>query len=134
MHTVDVIAVCAAVLVVLLFVAILARQRYMLRLPGTVPLAVLRGSRWLYGIGRYRGGELQWYRATGIGTRPTRVLRQGRIEVVNRRGRLPAEVKSLPKAAVVVECRVEGETVVLALGESAYTGFVSWLESSAPHT
>jgi hypothetical protein len=33
---------------------------------------------------------------------------------------------------VVVECRTGGEVLVLAIGDSAYTGFVSWLESSAP--
>jgi len=32
----------------------------------------------------------------------------------------------------VVECRTEGDTVAFAIGESAFTGFVSWLESSAP--
>ena len=83
-------------------------------------------------IGRYRGNELRWYRALGIGTKPSRVLRQGRVEVLNRRGRLPGERKTLPKSIVVIECRVEGETVTLGLDESAYTGFVSWLESSAP--
>jgi hypothetical protein len=33
---------------------------------------------------------------------------------------------------VVVEVRAEGEMVAFAIGESAFTGFVSWLESSAP--
>ncbi|SHF66993.1 Protein of unknown function [Jatrophihabitans endophyticus] len=132
MHTVDLIAVCAAVLVVCAFAFVLARQRYMLRLSGAVPFAVQRGQRWLYGIGRYQGGELRWYRALGVGTRPSRVLRQGQVEVLARRTRLPAEANSLPPSAVIVECRAEGETFSLALGESAYTGFVSWLESSAP--
>lgn len=132
MHTVDVVAVCAVVLVVVAFGAMLARQRYMLRLAGAVPMAVQRGNRWLYGIGRYQDGELRWYRAIGIGTTPSRVLRQGRVEVLGRRERLPAEAKSLPAAAVVVDCRADGETFVIALSESAYTGFVSWLESSAP--
>jgi hypothetical protein len=131
-HTVDVIAVCAAVVVVLAFVGILARQRYMLRLTGAVPFAVQRGHRWLYGIGRYTGGELRWYRALGIGTKPSRVLRQGHVEVLGRRERRPNEAKSLPASAVIVECRVDGETVVLALGGSAFTGFVSWLEPSGP--
>ena len=132
MHTVDVIGVCAIVVVLLLFAAILARQRYMLRATGTLPLAVQRGNRWLYGIARYEGGELRFYRALGVGTRPSRVLRRGRVEVLNRRGPLPSERTALPATAVVVECRTDGETVALAFGESAFTGFVSWLESSAP--
>jgi hypothetical protein len=83
-------------------------------------------------VGRYDGGELRLYRALGWGTRPTRVLRQGHVEVLGRRGPRNAERKTLPPTAVVVECRVDGETFAFAIGESAYTGFVSWLESSAP--
>ncbi|MGI8680285.1 MAG: DUF2550 domain-containing protein [Jatrophihabitans sp.] len=132
MHTVDVIAVCVAVVVLLACAAILARQRYMLRLAGAVPLAVQRGHRWLYGIGRYQGGELRWYRAIGIGTRPSRVLRQNHVELLARRARLPSEANSLPATVVVVECRADSETFAMAFGESAFTGFVSWLESSAP--
>lgn len=132
MHTIDVIVICAAVLIGLAFAGVLARQRYMLRLGGAVPFAIQRGNRWLYGIGRYQAGELRWYRALGIGTRPSHVLRRGEVEVLGHRGRLDSERKSLPAAAVVVELRSHGETFALALGDSAYTGFVSWLESSAP--
>jgi hypothetical protein len=132
-HTVDVVVVCAAVVLVVVFVAILARQRYMLRATGALPLALQRGNRWLYGIGRYQHGELRFYRALGIGTRPSRVLRRGQVEVIGRRAPYDSERGSLPPTAVIVECRTEGETIALAIGESAFTGFVSWLESSAPH-
>ena len=132
MHTVDLVVVCIALILLVAFGAILARQRYMLRMPGAVAFAVQRGHRWLYGIGRYQGGELRWYRALGIGTSPSRVFRRGEVEVLGRRDRLPSEAGSLPPSVVVVECRTEGETVTLALGEGAYTAFVSWLESSAP--
>jgi hypothetical protein len=134
MRTVDISVVCIAVIAVVLSAGILARQRYMLRATGTVPLAVQRGNRWLYGVGRYDGGELRFYRALGWGTRPTRVLRQGHVEVLARRGPRDVERKTLPPTAVVVECRVDGETFAFAIGESAYTGFVSWLESSAPRS
>jgi hypothetical protein len=132
-HTVDVILVCVAVAALVAMITILARQRYMLRATAAMPLAVQRGHRWLYGIARYVGGELQWYRALGIGTRPTRVLRRGEVEVVARRSPSAAEGGSLPATAVVMECRMDGEVLVIAIGESAYTGFISWLESSAPH-
>ncbi|MDT4918778.1 MAG: hypothetical protein QOH89_3478 [Pseudonocardiales bacterium] len=134
MHTLDVIGVCAAVIAVVLAAGILARQRYMLRATGTVPLAMLRGHRWVYGVGRYDGNELRLYRALGWGTRPTRVLRQGSVEVLARRGPQQAELKTLPSTAVIVDCRVDGETFAFAIGDSAFTGFVSWLESSAPRS
>jgi uncharacterized protein DUF2550 len=129
---VDIGAVCVVLLVVVLFGAVLARQRHMLRLGGSVPLAVQRGTRWMYGIGRYQGSELRWYRALGVGTRPSRVFRRGDVQVVRRRTRLDSERTMLPENAVVVTCRVGADMLDLALGDSAFTGFVSWLESSAP--
>jgi hypothetical protein len=131
-HTVDVISVCAAVVLVVGCAGILARQRQMLRSTGTVPMAMQRGTRWLYGVGRYIGGELRFYRALGVGTRPSRVLRRGHVEVLGRRPPFDSERGSLPATVIVVECRTEGELVAFAIGESALTGFVSWLESSAP--
>jgi hypothetical protein len=95
-------------------------------------MALQRGTRWLYGVGRYIGGELRFYRALGVGTRPSRVLRRGQVEVLGKRAPLDSERGSLPPTVVVVECRAEGETLAFAIGESALTGFVSWLESSAP--
>ena len=89
-----------------------------------------RGNRWLYGVARYQGGELRFYRALGVGTRPTRVLRRGHVQVLGRRAPYDSERGSLPESVVVVECRTDGETVSFAIGESAFTGFVSWLESA----
>ena len=132
MHTFDLIVVCTAVVFVVVFAVILARQRYMLNSTGALPMAVHRGNRWLYGIGRYQQGELRFYRAMGWGTRPTRVLRRGRVEVLTRRAPLPGESGVLPPTSVVVECRADGVPLEFAIGESAFTGFVSWLESSAP--
>jgi hypothetical protein len=131
-HIVDVTAVFTAVVLVVVFAAILARQRHMLRATGALPLAMQRGNRWLYGVARYQGGELRFYRALGIGTRPSRVLRRGHVEVLGRREPSESERRSLPATVVVIECRVDGETVAFAIGDSAFTGFVSWLESGAP--
>lgn len=132
MHTFDVVMGCVVVVVVVVFAAILARQRQILRTVGAVPMAVQRGQRWLYGIARYSGGELRWYRALGLGTRATRVLRRGEAQVLDRRSPTAAELRSLPQGAVIVRFRIDGEIVVFAVGDSAYTGLVSWLESSAP--
>ena len=132
MHTVDVIVVCAAIVLVVLFAAILARQRHMLRATGAMPLAMQRGNRWLYGVARYQDTELRFYRALGWGTRPSRVLRRGQVEVLGRRPPAESERNSLPSTAVVVECRADGETFAFAIGDSAFTGLISWLESSAP--
>lgn len=134
MHIVDIAVVCAAVAVLLLCALILARQRFMLRAGGTIPVALrsTSGARWQYGVARYAGGELRWYRSLGVGTRPNRVLERRQVSIISRRTPVKADLQALPSSAVVVECRDAGTPLFLALGESAYTGFVSWLESSAP--
>ena len=133
MHAVDIVAVCAAVVVVVACAGVLARQRYMLRVAGAIPIAVrARGGRWQYGIARYAGGELRWYRSLGLGTRPTRVYHRAELHVLGHRAPQPEETRFVPAAAIVVDCRVAGSTVVMALGESAFTGFISWIEATSP--
>jgi len=137
-HTVDVIVVCAAAVVVVLCALVLARQRFMLHASGSTPMAVrmvrASGSRWLYGVARYAGGQLHWYRALGLGTRPSKVWQRADLTVVSRRAPQDNELSSLPSAAVIVECSAASGQIVFAMGESAFTGFVSWLEASAPLT
>ena len=136
MHILDVIVVCAAAVVVLLCALILARQRFMLHASGATPMAMRadrgRTNRWWYGVARYHGGELRWYRALGLGTKASRVWRRSDLAMVSRRSPNEDELGALPPAAIIVECRVVDGVTVFALGESAFTGFVSWLESSAP--
>ena len=133
MRIVDLIGFAAIVLVVVLFTLVIARQRYMLRSSGGIPLAMLgRSSRWQYGVGRFAGDELQWFRALGIGTRPSRSLRRDQVQVVERRLASPDDLAALPSGAVIVRCTDPRGTVTLGLSDSAYTGFVSWLEAAAP--
>jgi hypothetical protein len=132
-HVVDLVVVCVAAVLLLACLAVLARQRYMLRAAGAIPLALRgRGASWQYGIGRYVRSELRWYRSLGLGTRPSRVLRRAQLTVVSSRRPEEAELSSLPASAIVVTCLDGADETVLALGDSAYTGFVSWLEASAP--
>jgi hypothetical protein len=132
-HTLDVVLACAVVVTIALLTAVLARQRYMLRVGGGQPVAVqVRGNRWIYGIGRYAGSELRWYRAIGFGTRPTRSLDRGELTLLRRRAPTAAELNALPATAVIVECRYGDGGATLAFGESGFTGFISWLEASSP--
>jgi hypothetical protein len=134
-HVVDIIVAVAAGLLVVLFAAVIARQRYMLRVAGGVPVAVrVRGNRWVYGIARYAGGELRWYRGIGVGTKPTSVLNREQLSVLTHRAPVPAELPSLPATSIVVECRYGDTTAVFGFSEGAYTGFISWLEASAPRS
>jgi hypothetical protein len=132
-HTVDILALCLLAVVVLVLAAIIARQRWMLNVGGAIPLAVCRhDGRWSYGTARYAGGELRWYRALGIGSRPTRVFSRADLVLISRRSPRGNELSSLPANSVITHCRSNGDELLLALGPSAFTGFVSWLEASAP--
>jgi Protein of unknown function (DUF2550) len=131
MSVIDLIAVVLLALALIALALIIARQRHMLHSAGGIPLAARRGNRWLYGVGRYDGDELQWYRAIGVGTRPTRVLRRTNLHVLSRRAPAPQELGSLPTSAVIVELRDPTGDITIALADGAFTGFVSWLEASA---
>jgi hypothetical protein len=131
-RVVDGIAIVALVVIIVVLALIIARQRHMLRSAGAIPLAVRRGSRWLYGVARYDGEEFRWYRAIDLGPRPTRTLHRGQLKVLSRRQPTSNELRSLPSTAVIVECRDQNGDITLALADGAFTGFVSWLESSAP--
>lgn len=104
----------------------------MLRVAGGQPVAVkVRGERWVYGIGRYAGSELRWYRALGVGTKPTKVLDRSELRILASRSPRESERSSLPPTAIVVECSNGENGAVLAFGESGFTGFVSWLEAAS---
>jgi hypothetical protein len=134
-HAVDVIAGFVVVLIIVMLAAVLARQRYMMRVGGGLAVAIrVRGNRWIYGIARYVGGEFRWYRAIGIGNRPTRVLDRSELTVLTHRSPAADEQSSLPATAIIVECRAGEGSATLAFSEDAFTGFVSWLEASAPRS
>lgn len=120
-------------LVVVVLALVVARQRYMLKSQGGIPLAARRGSRWLYGVARYEGDELRWYRAIGLGTRPTRILRRDELQVSGRREPTRTEMSQLPASAVIVDCRDGTGEITIALADGAFEGFISWLEASSPH-
>jgi hypothetical protein len=123
--------VIAAVLVAYLAVVFL-RKRQLLARPGGLTMSVKVGSeKWTLGVGRYAHDHLLWYSALHLGRRPTRDFRRATLEVTGQRGRRREEA-ALPIDIVVVECLADGEKVALAFSAAAVTGFLSWLEASAP--
>ena len=131
----------ARLAVALLIVAILAAsgiagRRYLLeRGGGTVDCGLRRPaarSRWRLGVVSYQRDELRWYRVFGILLRPGVVLSRRTLTVVSRRMPCPVETATLGAGVVVVECRLDGGSVELALSEGALTGFLAWLEAAPP--
>lgn len=148
--------VFAAFLVILVLAAAgIAARRFLLdRGGGTVECGLRKeNGSWRLGVARYRGEELRWYGIFGLSVRPDEVLPRRDLELVSRRLPTEAEAASLGPGMIVVECRLGEDisqfgtvasgseagpapgsvvTVELALGESALTGLLSWLEAAPP--
>lgn len=122
------------VFALLVVTALVARRRTLQCSGGTVECSInLPGHRgWAYGVGRYDGDTLRWYRLFSLATRPQQELSRRRLSVVDRRRPYRGEAAVLSTAAVVVVCLQDDEVVELALSESALTGFLAWLEASPP--
>jgi hypothetical protein len=123
-------------IIVVLAAGGLAVRRILLdRGGGTVECGLRRpGGNWRLGVAAYGAGELRWYDSFGVRLSPEEVLTRRNISVTSRREASPEEVSRLGQGMLVVTCQTRegGETVELAMGEAALTGFLSWLESAPP--
>ncbi len=147
----------AAFLVLLILaVAGIAARRFLLeRGGGTVECGLRKGNgAWRLGVASYQREELYWYGVFRVSMRPEETFSRRDLTVVSRRPPSEAEAASLGPGMIVVECQLgegssggpggsggpgsgggggrAGSTVELALGESALTGLLSWLEASPP--
>lgn len=123
-------------IIVVLAAAGLAVRRILLdRGGGTVECGLRRpGGTWRLGVAAYGAGELRWYDSFGVRLSPEEILARRGLSVTSRRQATPEEAARLGQGMLVVACRTQGdeETVELAMGEAALTGFLSWLESAPP--
>jgi hypothetical protein len=127
----------AAFLVVIVLAAVgLAIRRILLdRGGGTVECGLRRpAGSWRLGVAAYTADELRWYDSVGVLLSPEEVLERRTLSVSSRREAYPAETALLGPGKVVVTCTAGAvpEAVELAMGESALTGFLAWLEAAPP--
>jgi hypothetical protein len=127
----------AVLLLVLAIVALAVRRRALSRGGGTVELSLRlksgsHGRGWVLGLGRFDGDLLQWYRVFSLAMRPRRTLTRRDLSVLSQREPMGSERLALLSGAVVMECRSSTGTVELAMGPSATTGFLAWLEATPP--
>ncbi|GAA1097444.1 MAG: DUF2550 domain-containing protein [Nocardiopsis sp. BM-2018] len=105
-----------------------------------------RGS-WRIGFGRYGSDAFGWFPILSLRPRPTARLSRRGLVVVGRRSPGPGDVHppadaNLPAHVTVLEIGwtaadgsdPEEATHEVAMGESALTGFLSWIESMPPGT
>lgn len=90
------------------------------------------GKGWVYGVARYSGDRIAWFRVFSYSARPRRVLERSAIEVVARRTPEGEEELALLSDAVVLGCVHRGTRLELAMSEDALTGFLAWLEAAPP--
>lgn len=90
------------------------------------------GKGWVYGVARYNGDHVEWFRVFSYGMRPRLTLERDRIRVRDRRRPHGDEELALLPEAVVLSCRHNGRDIELAMSEDALTGFLAWLEAAPP--
>ncbi|MDT0307162.1 DUF2550 domain-containing protein [Streptomyces sp. DSM 44917] len=90
------------------------------------------GKGWLYGVARYNGDHVEWFRVFSYAPRPRRTLQRDRIQVRERRHPGGDEELALLPGAVVLSCSHDGSDIELAMSEDALTGFLAWLEAAPP--
>ena len=126
----------AAFLMILVLGAVgIAARRYLLeRGGGTVECGLRQpGGSWRLGVASYQREELCWFGVFGVSMRPEEVFPRRDLAVVSRRMPTDAEAAILGPGMIVVECSFGGGGAVeLALGESALTGLLAWLEAGPP--
>ncbi|MBT2472069.1 DUF2550 domain-containing protein [Streptomyces sp. ISL-66] len=129
-----------ALVVIGLFVFAL-RRRLIQRSGGTFDCSLrwgvaeeldISGKGWVYGVARYSGDRIDWFRVFSYSPRPRRLLERSSIEVIARRAPEGEEELALLSDAVVLRCRHRGTRLELAMSDDALTGFLAWLEAAPP--
>ncbi|MEX2968819.1 DUF2550 domain-containing protein [Streptomyces sioyaensis] len=135
--------VSVAVVVVLVLLGLFVfglRRRLIQRSGGTfdcslrwnVPENESGGKGWIYGVARYNGDRIEWFRVFSYAPRPRRLLERSAIEVLERRTPQGEEELALLSDSIVLACRHRGTRLELAMSEDALTGFLAWLEAAPP--
>lgn len=114
-----------------------ARRRWLSRAGGTFACSLRQprstpGTRWVLGVARYRGHQLQWFPAISLSLWPTR--RFDRKAVRAGEQRLPNRTESLdlPDGQRIVGLHGPKGVVELAMARDSMTGLLSWLEAAPP--
>ncbi|MEU6114660.1 MULTISPECIES: DUF2550 domain-containing protein [Streptomyces] len=98
----------------------------------TTPDGEPSGKGWIYGVARYNGDRVEWFRVFSYAPRPRRILERASIEVLERRSPEGEEELALLSDSIVLACRHRGTRLELAMSEDALTGFLAWLEAAPP--
>lgn len=132
------VVLVACALLLALGLGVLFLRRYVLQREGGFDMCLRAGSvegwagGWVFGIGRYRGDDLEWFRTFSFSARPKRSMRRDGIDVVSRRAPDADEAYELPAGHIVLACADGEAEVEISMTDAAATAFLAWLEAAPP--
>ena len=128
--------VLVALVPVLLVAALVVRRLLLVRAAAfEMALRVRRGDAargWSFGVARYDGDRVQWYRTFSAWPAPSRRLVREQLHVLGSREPTPAERAAIPRGHLVVECLDGDRELDMSMTGSALTGLLAWLEAAPP--
>ena len=129
-----IVAVCLVVVLALVaWTLVVLHQRRLVSSVGGLAVALKRDNeRWANGVGRYAGDEFVWYRTLSLTPAPAMRLPRRELTVLSSRAWDVSQDSALRPNLSIVECDLRGSRVSLGFPDSGLTGFLSWLEASAP--
>lgn len=134
-----IIVVCVIAILCMPFVGLYARRRWLTGHGGLFDCAYrtgdgVPGSGWVLGLARYRGEQLEWYRAFSLALRPSLQFPRGGTSFTHQRPSSGLEAVVLFDASriVTLKDRVTLREHSLAMDPDAAMALMSWLESAPP--
>lgn len=132
-----VLLLVALIIVPLVFLYL--RRRWLTGQGGAFDCAMRRVGedptfRWHLGMGRYRGEELQWFRAFSLSMRPALRLRRGQIH--SSAAREPSRADSFllydNSCVLTVRDATRGRSYYFGVERDVATALMSWMEAAPP--
>lgn len=135
----EVLLVTIVVAAVLFLVWLFVRRRWLSSRGGLFDCALRHPTRdrWLLGMARYDGDELEWYKVFSLNVVPNLSVHRRRAEWQGRRAPSAEEAMVLFTDHEVVtldtvDRKHRARRLELAMTPASATGLMSWLEASAP--
>lgn len=113
------------------------RRRWLSRTGGTFACSLLTrrttpGTRWVLGVARYRGEQVQWFPAISLSLWPSRRFDRHQVRAGEQRLPSMSEARDLPAGQRILSLHGHRDETELAMDANSMTGFLSWLEASPP--
>ena len=134
------VAVVIAVVVLVIVLALgglFLRRRILQREGGGFDMCLRTGRNgwgggWVFGIGRYRDDDVEWFRTFSYGARPKWSSPRSDLNVTDRRAPDPEEAYDLPAGHIVFVCEAGDRRLEVSMSEAASMAFLAWLEAAPP--